>query len=328
MTRPISMHRRRVLGAVAATALAGAPGVRAQAFPAKPLKIIVGFAPGGAVDIIARAVGKELSTALGQSVVIDNRPGAGTNIAMRALIESPPDGHTLMLAANSLAANPSLYDPPPFDPARDVTPVALVGRVPVVFAVGAGSPFDSLPGLIAAAKAKPGSITYGSPGNGSTPHLAVALFERRAGIQLSHVPYKGGAPAIADVLGGHIAGVAVNALEVQPHVRSGKLRVLAVMTPQRSGIFPEVPTVAESGFPGFESAVWYVFIGPSGLPAPVVARLHAEIQRALGTEDVRSRLTSAGGEVLPGPVERAATLISDERVRYDKLIREERIRPD
>jgi tripartite-type tricarboxylate transporter receptor subunit TctC len=328
MTDHVSRTRRQLLGAVAAAALPGTTGVRAQAFPARPITIIVGFAPGGAVDIIAREVGKQLSASLGQPVVIDNRPGAGTNIAMRALIDSPPDGHTLMLAANSLAANPSLYTPPPFDPAKDVTPVSLVGRVPVVFAVSAGSSIDSLPALIAAAKAKPQGITYGSPGNGSTPHLAVALFERRAGIQLSHVPYKGGAPAITDVLGGHIVGVGVNALEVQPHVKSGKLRVLAVMTPQRSGIFPDVPTVAESGFPGFEAAVWYVFIGPAGLPAPVVTRLHADIQRALATEDVKNRLVSAGGEVLPGPIEQATKLVADERARYEKLIREERIKPD
>lgn len=328
MTPRMSCRRRQVLGAFAAAALAGASGVRAQAFPAKPIKIIVGFAPGGAVDIIARAVGAQLAASLGQSVVIDNKPGAGTNIAMRALIDSPPDGYTLMLAANSLAANPTLYDPPPFDPTRDVTPIALVGRVPVVLAVGAGTAIDSLPAFIAAAKAKPRSLTYGSPGNGSTPHLAIALFERRAGIQLSHIAYKGGAPAITDVLGGHIAGVAVNALEVQPHVRSGKLRVLAVMTPQRSGIFPDVPTVAELGFPGFEAAVWYVVIGPAGVAAPIVARLHAEIQRAIASEDVRNRLASAGGEVLPGPIERAATLVHDERARYEKLIRDERIKPD
>jgi tripartite-type tricarboxylate transporter receptor subunit TctC len=328
MTTPTSAGRRRVLGALGAAALTATTTVRAQAFPSKPITIIVGFAPGGAVDIIAREVAKQVQGALGQPVLIENKPGAGTNIAMRALIASPADGHTLMLAANSLAANPSLYDPPPFDPAKDVTPISLVGRVPVVFAVSTSSTIDSLPALIAAAKAKPRGITYGSPGNGSTPHLAIALFESRAGIQLAHVPYKGGTPAITDVLGGHIAGVGVNALEVQPHVKSGKLRVLAVMSPVRSPIFPDVPTVAEAGFPGFESSVWYIFIGPAGVPQPIVARLHAEIQRALATDDVRNRLVSAGGEVLPGPVERATKLIADERDRYGKLIREERIKPD
>lgn len=328
MTAPHFVIRRRVLAAGAAATLAAATGARAQAYPSKPVRVLVGFAPGGAVDIIARTVGTQIAGGLGQPVIVENKPGAGTNIAMKAVIDSPPDGHTLMLAANSLAANPALYVPPPFDPARDVTPVSLVGRVPVVLAVSAGAGIDSLGALIAAAKAKPGSITYGSPGNGSTPHLAVALFERRAGIRLSHVPYKGGSPAIADVLGGHVVGVGVNALEVQPHVRSGKLRVLGVMTPARTPIFPEVPTIAESGFPGFEASVWYIFIGPAGLPAPVVTRLHAEIQRALATDEVRHRLSSAGGEVLPGPVELATKLIADERARYEKLIREERIKPD
>ena len=171
-------------------------------------------------------------------------------------------------------------------------------------------------------------MNYASPGNGSTPHLAVELFERAAGISLTHVPYKGGAQAITDVIGGHVQAVAVNALEVQPQVRAGKLRVLVVMTPTRSGIFPDVPTVVESGFAGFEAAVWYGFIGPAGLPSPLVARLHAEIQRALASDDVKGRLAAAGGEVLPGPTERFAALLGAERARYDKLIREAGIRPD
>jgi tripartite-type tricarboxylate transporter receptor subunit TctC len=173
--------------------------------------------------------------------------------------------------------------------------------VPVVLAVNAQAGHGSLGALIAAAKTKPGAVNYGSPGNGSTPHLAVELFERAAGVSLTHVPYKGGAQAITDVLGGHLQMVAVNALEVQPQVQAGKLRVLAVMTPARSGIFPDVPTVAETGFPGFEAAVWYGFIGPAGLPAPVVTRLHAEIQRALASDDVKRRLVTAGGECCPAP---------------------------
>jgi tripartite-type tricarboxylate transporter receptor subunit TctC len=301
----------------------------AQGYPSRPIRLIVGFAPGGAVDIIARAVGQQLSASLGQSVVVENRPGAGTNIAMRALIDSAPDGHTLMLTANSIAANPSLYQPPPFDPARDVTPIALVGRVPVVIAVGsAATGLDNLARLIATSRATPRSITYGSPGNGSTPHLALELFARAAGIELTHVPYKGGSPAINDVLAGHVQAVAVNALEVQPHVRAGRLRVLAVLSPARSPIFPEVPTIAESGFAGFEASVWYGFIGPAGLPAAVVTPLHAAIQRALAAPEVRDRLIQSGGEVLPGPVERLTTLIASERLRYESLIRDARIKPD
>jgi tripartite-type tricarboxylate transporter receptor subunit TctC len=308
--------------------LLATPSARAQAWPGKPIRVIVGYSPGGAVDIIARAVGQPVGAALGQPVVIENKPGAGTNIAMRALIDSPPDGHTLMLVANAVASNPSLYNPPPFDPQKDLTPISLVGRVPVVIAAGAASEVSSIARLIALSKAKPGSVNYGSPGNGSTPHLAVELFQRAAGIELTHVPYKGGSPAINDVLAGHVQAVAVNALEVQPHVKAGKLRVLAVLSPVRTPIFPDTPSMAESGFPSFEASVWYGFVGPAGLPAPVVTRLHAEIQKALALPEVRDRLIGAGGEVLPGPVERLSALLASERTRYEKLIRDARIKPD
>ena len=323
------LKRRTVISAAAAAGLLAAAGhARAQAFPGKPIKLIVGFAPGGAVDIIARAVGQQIGAMLGQPVVVDNRPGAGTNIAMRALIDSPADGHTLMLTANSIAANPALYQPAPFDPARDVTPIALVGRVPVVIAANAASGPDSIARLIAASKGKPNSVSYGSPGNGSTPHLAVELFARAAGVDLLHVPYKGGAPAINDVLAGHIQAVAVNALEVQPHVKSGKLRVLAVLSPTRTAIFPDVPSIAEAGFAGFEASVWYGFIGPAGMAPAVVAQLHAAIQKALAVPEVRERLVNAGGEVQPGPTERLTQLIASEQARYAKLIRDASIKPD
>jgi len=309
--------------------MAGGPlSALAQGFPSKPVKIIVGFAPGGAVDIIARAIAQQIQGPLGQTVVIENRPGAGTNIAMRALIDSPPDGHTLMLTANSISANPALYQPSPFDPSRDVTAIALVGRVPVVIAANAASGPDSIARLIAASKAAPRSISYGSPGNGSTPHLAVELFARAAGIELSHIPYKGGAPAINDVIAGHIQAVGVNALEVQPHVRSGRLKVLAVLSPNRTAIFPDVPTIAESGFPGFEASVWYGLVAPAATPRPVVTRLHAEVQKALATQEVRDRMTQVGGEVIPGSIELFANLIRSERQRYERLVREAQIKPD
>ena len=319
--------RRQALAALAAGPLAAA-GVAAQTFPSKPVRIIVGYTAGGAVDLIARALAQQLQGTLGQPVVVDNRPGAGTNVATRALIESAPDGYTLMLAANALAANVSLYEPAPYNLARDITPIAVVGRVPVVLAVSSASPFSTLQQFVAAAKARPQSVNFATPGNGSTPHLAMELFERAAGIKLTHVPYKGGAQAITDVLGGHVQAVAVNALEVQPHVKGGKMRVLGVMTPQRTSIFPDVPTVAESGFPGFESSVWYTVVGPANMPAAVVGRLHADIEKALANDEVRQRLVSAGGEVLPGPGTQAAKLVQDEAARYAKLIREANIKPD
>ena len=327
---PITRVDRRRFLAVAATlaAVAREADAQAAAFPSKPIKLLVGFAPGGAVDIIARAIGQQIAPGLGQPVVVENKPGAGTNIALRALIDSPPDGHALMLTANSIAANQTLYQPPPFDMARDFTPVALVGRVPVVLAASAQAPIDSIAKLIEVSKAAPRSVNYGSPGNGSTPHLAIELFQRAAGIQLNHVPYKGGAPALNDAIAGHLQTVAVNALEALPHARSGKLRVLAVLSPTRSPIFPDVPTITELGFPGFEASVWYGVVGPAGLPPPVVARVHAEVQKALAAPEVRERLAGAGGEVLPSPVERFASLLASERTRYDKLIREARIQPD
>ena len=321
-------RRRFVVAGAASCWLASGGRVAAQAFPNKPIKLIVGFAPGGAVDIIARAVGQQISAQLGQPMVVENRPGAGTNIAMRALIDSPADGHTLMLTANSIAANPTLYQPAPFDPARDVTPIALVGRVPVVIAANAASGPDSMAKLLAASKVKANSVSYGSPGNGSTPHLATELFARAAGIDLLHVPYKGGAPAINDVLAGHIQAVAVNALEVQPHVKSGKLRVLTVLSPQRTAIFPDVPSIAEAGFAGFEASVWYGFIGPAGLPPAVVVLLHGAVQKALAVPEVRDRLVNAGGEVQPGPSDRLTQLIASEQARYAKLIRDASIKPD
>ena len=326
----MTVRRRHLLGALPATGLLAlfGPAARAQAWPARPIRLIVGYSPGGAVDIIARAVAQPLSAALGQPVIVENKPGAGTNIANRQLIDSAPDGHTLMLAANAIAANVSLYQPAPYDLAKDVTPISQVGRVPVVIAANAQAEPASLAKLIAMSKAKPGVVNFASPGNGSTPHLAVELFARAAGIDLTHVPYKGGSQAINDVLAGHVQTVAVNALEVQPHVKSGKLRVLTVLSPQRTAIFPDTPSIAEAGYPGFEASVWYGFIGPAGLPAPVVQRLHAEIQRALALPEVRDRLIASGGEVTPGPTEQFAALLTREKARYEKLIREARIQPD
>jgi len=311
----------------AAVALAATRGVGAQTFPSKPIRILVGYSPGGAVDIIARTIGQHLQTGLGQPVIVENRPGAGTNIATKALVDSPADGHTLLLAANALAANVSLFQPAPYELDR-VTPIALVGRVPVVLATNAQSSIDSIKTLIAQSKAKPDAIDYGTPGNGSTPHLAVELFERAAGIRLTHVPYKGGAPAMNDVIAGHVQTVAVNALEVLPQAKAGKLRVLAVLSEKRSAIFPEAPTIAESGFPGFEASVWYGFVGPASLPAPVLTRLHQELQRALAAPDVRDRLASAGGEVVPGSSASFGEMLRREQQRYEKLIRDAHIKPD
>ena len=199
-----------------------------------------------------------------------NKPGAGSNIAVRAVIDSPADGYTLFMAANALAANMSLYQPAPFDAEKDLVPASLIGRVPVVLAVNAATGPATLAKLLEQAKAKPGSFNYATPGNGSTPHRAVELFERAAGVSLQHIAYRGGAPAITDVIGGQVPMVAVNALEVLPHVKSGRLRVLAVLSATRAATLPDVPTIAESGYPGFEASVWYGLVTPAATPKAVV----------------------------------------------------------
>jgi tripartite-type tricarboxylate transporter receptor subunit TctC len=334
----MTFTRRHTLQAIAAAAAGSAlgnafaqatsTGSGQAAYPSRPIKVIVGFTPGGAVDLVARTLAQAMTTGLGQPLVVENRPGAGTNIAIKALIDAPADGYTLMLTANSLAANPALFQPAPFDPEKDVAPVALVGRVPVVIATNPNAPYASIAQLIQAAKAKPNGISYGTPGNGSTPHMAMEFFDRAAGIDLQHIPYKGGSQALTDVIGGQLPLVAVNALEALPHAKAGKLRVLAVLTPNRATIFPDVPTIAESGFPGFEASVWYGFIAPAATPRAVIARLHAEVQKALASPEVKERLAAAGGEVLPGPVEQLATLVRNERLRYAKLVREANIKPD
>jgi tripartite-type tricarboxylate transporter receptor subunit TctC len=303
-------------------------GAFAQSYPNKPIKVIVGYAAGGAVDIVARTIGQSISGSLGQPVVVENKPGAGTNIAVKATITAEPDGYTLMMAANALAANMSLYQPAPFDAERDLVAVSLIGRVPVVIAANPNAPFNTAKQLIDAAKGKPNSIAYGSPGNGSTPHMAIELFARAAGIDLQHIPYRGGTPAITDVIGGQLPLVAVNALEVLPHVKSGKLKVLAVLSPNRSSIFPDVPTIAESGFPGFEASVWYGLVAPAATPKPIVQKLHEEVQKALQTKEVRERMNAVGGEVVPGSSEMFTNLIRSERARYSKLVREANIQPD
>ncbi|MFM7000224.1 MAG: Bug family tripartite tricarboxylate transporter substrate binding protein [Limnohabitans sp.] len=317
-----------VLATVAAAVLVSGALAQNAAYPSKPVKIVVGYAAGGAVDVVARTIGQSLQNSLGQAFVVENKPGAGTNIAVKSVITAEPDGHTLMMAANALAANMSLYQPQPFDAEKDLVAVSLIGRVPVVIAANANAPFANVKQLIDAAKGKPNTIAYGTPGNGSTPHMAIELFARAAGIDLQHIPYRGGSPAITDTIGGQVPLVAVNALEVLPHVRSGKLKVLGVLSPNRSANFPDVPTIAESGFPGFEASVWYGLVAPAATPKPVVAKLHAEVQKALQTKEVRERMSAVGGEVVPGGAEMFTQLSRSERVRYDKLVREANIKPD
>lgn len=321
------MKRQAFLWAGAAMAFA-APLAFAQSLPAGPLKIVVGYSAGGAVDVVARAVAVRLQAELKQPVIVDNKPGGGSNIAARTVVSAPADGATLLMAANAVAANMALYQPPPYDSEKDLAPVALIGRVPVIIAVNPESPYKTLAQLVEAAKAKPESVGYATPGNGSTPHLAVELFASAAKINLMHVPYKGGAQALTDVIGGQVPVVALNALEILPHWKSGKLRPLAVLSAKRSSLFPDVPTIAESGFPGFEASVWYGLMAPVGTPKPVLAALSAAAVKAAQSAEVKERLAQAGGESTPGDAAAFAKHLHAERERYTKLITAAKIKPD
>ena len=321
MKKMLQMLRAAALIATAALAISTPGSALAQAaFPSRPVKILVGFAPGGAMDIVARTVGQKMEKGLGQAVLVENKPGAASNIAIQQLIASPADGYTIMLVANGLAANPFLYTQQPFDPNSDVVPISLVARLPVVIATSASSEITSLQKLVGVSKARPASVGYGSPGGGSTPHLATELFARAAGIRLTHVPYKGGAPAITDVLGGQLPMVAVNAVEVLPHVKAGKLRVVAVLSGERVATLPDAPTIAESGFPGFEASVWHAFIAPKGTPPAVVERLKTEIHKALADAEVKERLAGLGAVVSPTSPKELGAMVRAEHDRYGKLI--------
>jgi tripartite-type tricarboxylate transporter receptor subunit TctC len=310
------------------TTRAQSSAAAATTYPTKPVKIVVGYAAGGAVDLVARSVGQSLSTRLGQSFIVDNKPGAGTNIAVKSVIDASADGYKLLMTANALAANMSLYQPMPFDAEKDLVPIALIGRVPVVIAANPSVPYDDIKKLIAVAKSNPGGIGYATPGNGSTPHMAMELFARAAGITLQHVPYRGGAPAMNDVLGGQIPLIAINAMEALPQAKGGKLKVLAVMSPMRSALFPNAPTIAESGFSGFEASVWYGLLAPAATPHAIVAKLHAEVEQALQTKEVQARMNAVGGEIILGSSEQFGALIHSERVRYAKLVKDAHIKPD
>jgi len=326
------MHRRTLLGvaAVAAGALFAATAVPvfAQAYPAKPVKIVVPFPPGGAVDTVARVVGQKISDQMGQPVIVDNRPGASANLGADVVAKSAPDGYTILLGANGLATNASLFSNLAFDALKDFAPIGRVGYAPVVLVVPADSPLKSLKDLIAAAKAKPGSLTYASAGNGSSNHLAGELFKSAAGIDALHVPYKGGAPALTDLLGGRISFMLLNPVEVLPHVKAQKLRALAVASDKRLGILPDAPTMSEAGLAGFEASVWWGFVAPAKTPRDAIVKLNAELNKALADPGVREKLGELGVVFTPGTPEQFGSFLAAETDKWAKVIKAAKITAD
>ena len=313
---------------VLAAVLAAAASAQAQQWPSKPIRVIVNFPPGGAADQIARLVAPTLAEALGQPVVVENRPGANGNIGAEAVAKSPPDGYTLLMSSGgAFSVNPHLYTKLPFDPLKDLEPIAAAARILVFLVVKPDLPAKSVNEFVALARANPGKLSYGSPGSGSSPHIATAMFARAAGIQVTHVPYKGAAPALTDLLGGQLdfmfdPGIGLG------QVRAGKLRLLAVGSPKRSPLFPDTPTVAESGIAGFDADSWFGFYAPAGLPPDVAARLNGEINRALQTPAVRDRIAAIGGEPVAMSAAEFAEVQRKDRERFGAVIREAGIKLD
>ena len=317
--------RRRVLaGALCCLALA-APAAFAQAWPAKPIRIIVNFPPGGAADQLARMIGTPLGETLDQPVVVENRAGANGNIGGEVVAKSPPDGYTLLMSSGGMVSvNPHIYRKMAFDPAKDLVPVAAAARVLVYLVAKPSVPAANVKEFIAYVKANPGKLSYGSPGNGSSPHLAGEMFKSQAGLYAVHVPYRGAAPALQDLLAGQLdfyfdPGIGL------PHVRANRLKLFAVGSPKRSPLFPDVPTLDEAGLKGFDADTVFGFYAPAGTPPEAVSRLNREVNRILGTPAVRERILALGGEPQPmSPAEFAAKATEDSR-RFAAIIKERKI---
>ena len=298
-------------------------------YPVRTVRVVVGFAPGGGTDVMARFFSQKLSESLSQSFIVENRPGAGSNIGADYVAKAAPDGYTLMMAIQSLTINVSLYNKLSYDAVKDFAPISSVAATPNCFAVHPSMPVKSIRELIALAKSRPGEIGYASPGSGTPVHLSMELFRSMAGIKLLHVPYNGAGPATAAVLAGQVP-VLPNGLPVTlPHARAGKLRMLAVTSPERSQLAPEVPTVAEAaGLPGYEANIWYGLLAPAGTPMSVINKLNAEIERLLQQREVRERMMTLGFEPKRDTPAAFADLIKADIVKWGRVVRESGAKAD
>jgi tripartite-type tricarboxylate transporter receptor subunit TctC len=320
----------KLLKALIATAAATvALGAHAQPFPNKPIKIIVPYTAGGTTDLLARTVGAKLTEKFGQPVVVDNRPGANGMIGMDLVAKAPADGYTLGLASpGTHGINQTLYKSMPHDPIKDFAPVSLAVRAPMVLVVNASVPARNVKELVALAKAKPGTLSIASGGSGSSQHLAAEIFKSAAGIDMVHIPYKGGGAAYIDLVGGQVQVMIDAVQQAMPHIKSGKLRAIAVASPQRNPQLPDVPTIAESGVPGYEASAWYGFVAPAGTPKEVVSLLSSEIARILALPDVKQTLAGPGLVPIGSTPEEFAAHIRAETDKYAKVIKSANIKAD
>src|SRR5262245_51186185 len=290
-------------------------------YPTRPVKVIVPSPPGGGTDILARVLAQHFSKTFGQPFVVENKPGAGNMIGIESVARSPADGYTVLVTASTLALNSVLYKKVPYDPVRDFAPITLAATAPNVLVVNPALPVKSLAEFIALAKAKPGALSYGTPGIGTSPHLSMELLKSMAGIDLQHVPYRGTAAAVTDVIGGQIAATFANALTAKPQVDSGRVRALAVSGPTRVEAFPTVPPVAEAGVPGYEAMQWYGMAAPAGTPPQIIARLHAEAAKALQSDEMKEKLALDGAQPVGSTPAEFAALIRRELDKWTRVVR-------
>jgi tripartite-type tricarboxylate transporter receptor subunit TctC len=321
--------KRFYLAAAFAACMLGANFAVAQNYPTKPVRILIGLSAGGATDVITRIVAQRLTELWGQTVIVDNRPGATGMIAGELLMKAPPDGYTLMTGFQSgLAVAPALYGKAPYDALKDFTPITLMGSTPLLMIVHPSFPPKTFVEFVAFAKKNGNTLTYGSGGVGSTPHMTGELLNALLGIRMNHVPYKGEGPAIADTVGGQIPIMFGNLPVALPHVQSGKLRALANTSAARSPLVPEVPTIAESGFKGFAIATWYGFLGPAGMSPELVKRIQQDVARVMNQPETRERLIAMGVDISANTPEQFAALLRAEIPRYAKVIRDANIKAE
>jgi tripartite-type tricarboxylate transporter receptor subunit TctC len=325
------MRRRQFIAALGSAAIASrlSPGgAAAQGYPSRPVTLVIPFPPGGGNDALGRLVADKMSKSIGQQIVVDNRGGAGGTLATRAVARSAPDGHTILLAyTGTLAINPSLYGNTGYDPRKDFAPIGLIAAMASVLVVHPSLPVRSVTELIAFAKAQPGKINYAFV-PGTVGHITTELFADTAGIKITRIPYKGNGPAMTDLVGGHVSMMFLSILPVLEHVRAGSLRGLAVTSAARSDLLPDVPTIAESGTPGFSAVIHYGLLAPAGTPREIVDKLNAALVAALTSDDVRARLAAEGGEPLPGTPESYGADIDREETRWGALVRKLNLKID
>lgn len=318
---------RRLVLALAATALSG--GAFAQAWPTKPIRIVVPFPPGGGTDTIARETSQKVAAATGWTFVVDNKPGAGGNLGVDAVAKSPADGYTIVIGQTSnLAINPTLYAKMPYDSQKDLAPIVLLANAPLVMVTGVDTSLKSLGDAVNVAKAKPGTLNFASPGNGTVAHLTSVMFQKAAGIQTQHIPYKGAAQAMTDVISGTVELYMSSVPTLIGQIRNNKLRPLAVTSAKRVDDLPGVPTINESGYTGFDAVTWFGLLAPAGTPKDVIARLNVEFNKALQSPDLRKRLGDEGADAAGGTPEQFAALIKDDIPRWGKVVKESGARVD